>query len=93
MTLWDKPSSFLLSLNPKTLSSGTLARPNNGMLRVNLLEVGLSVGRDSKEGHFEVDVRWWAGGVGGNEGTKSSNEDGREKMLGMLWVDEMERPS
>ena len=28
--------------------------------------------------------------MGGNEGTKSSNEDGREKMVGMLWVDEME---
>ena len=49
---------------------------------MNLLEVGLSAGRDSKEGRFRVDVRWCAGGVGGNEGTKSSNEDGREKMVG-----------
>jgi hypothetical protein len=70
-----------------------LARPNNGILKVNLLEVGLSAGEDSREGRFRVDVRWGAGGVGGvggNEGTKSSNEEGRERIVGTLWVEEME---
>ena len=28
--------------------------------------------------------------MGGKEGTKSSNEDGREEMVGTLWVDETE---
>ena len=64
-----------------------MARPNRGILKVSPFEAGLGGGRGSKEGCFRVEVRWWAGGVGGNEGTKSSNEDGREAMV---WVDEME---
>ena len=44
---------FLLSPNPITLSRGTLGLPNNGILRVNLLELGV-VG--SNAGFFGVDV-------------------------------------
>jgi hypothetical protein len=51
------------------------------MLRVNLLEAGFSAGRASKEGYLTVV------GVGGNEGTKSFNEDG---VVGMLRVDKSE---
>ena len=57
MSLQNKPSFlFLLSLNPNTLSSGTLALPIKGMLKVNLLEAVLSVVIDSKGEVFERDV-------------------------------------
>ena len=58
MSLQNKPSFlFLLSLNFNTLSSGTLALPNKGMLKVNLLEAVLSVVINSKGEVFERDVR------------------------------------
>ena len=46
---------FLLSPNAITLSRGTLCLPNNGMLRVNLLELG-AVGSNFLEWTFLYEV-------------------------------------
>ena len=77
----DTLFSFSFSF-PSTLPNGTLARPNNGILNVNLLDDGFNAVVCSKGGLFSG-VCWScsAGGVVGSDGTLSSTEHGDGSVL------------
>jgi len=72
----NTPFSFSCSF-PSTLPNGTLARPNNGILNVNLLDDGFNAVVCSRGGLFRG-VCWTCaeGGVVGSDGTLSSTEHG-----------------
>ena len=72
----NRPFSFSCSF-PSTPPNGTLARPNNGILNVNLLDDGFNAVVCSRGGLFRG-VCWSCaeGGVVGSDGTLSSTEHG-----------------